>query len=80
MFDSTFQLYFARDSAITFCSVEATCVRTASISMGTLCLKNERSEGNSPYTKASGTTPSGQSVSLHALTARLSRNSFLSLG
>ena len=73
-------LDFAWDSPITLSAVGAYYVRSDSVVLGTLSPRNERREGNSPNTSAAGTTPSDPSVSLHALTAKLSRNSFFSLG
>ena len=64
-----FNLDFPRDSALTLHAVRAVCARSASVPLGTLDPKNERSEGNSPNTSAEGTTPSGPTVSLHALMA-----------
>ena len=53
---------------------------SASVALVILGPMNERSEGNSPNMSAKGTTPSRPSVSLRALTAMLSRDSFFSLG
>ena len=75
-----FNLDLAWDSAITLRVARAACARSASVSLGTLGPRNERSEGNSPNTSAEGTTPSDPSVSFYALTAKLSRNSLFSLG
>ena len=75
-----FNLDFAWDSAITLRSVKAACSRSDSVAQGTLGPRNERNEGNSQNTSADGTTPSGPSVSLDALTAKLTRKSILSLG
>ena len=71
-----FNLDFAWESSITLRAVRAPCARSASLALGILCPRNERSEGNSPNTSAEGTSPSSTGVSLHALTAKLSRNSF----
>ena len=75
-----FNLDFAWASAINLRAVRAACARLASVVLGTLGLRNERYEGSSPNTRTEGTTPLGPSVSLHALTAKLSKNSFFSLG
>ena len=75
-----FNLDFAWASSITLRAVRASNYRSASVVQGTLGRRNEHSERNSPNTRAEGTTPLGQSVSLYALTAKLSRNSFFSLG
>ena len=64
-----FNLDFAWDSPITLRAVKAACARSASVVLGTLGPRNERSEGNSPNTSADSTTRSVPSVSLHALTA-----------
>ena len=74
-----FNLDFSWDSTITLRAVKAVCVRSASVALGTLGPSNESNEENYPKTSADATTPSGPSVSLHALTAQISINSFLSL-
>ena len=75
-----FNLDFAWVSAITLRAIRAACARSASVALSTLGPRSERSKENSPNTCAEGTTSSGPSASLHALTAKLSTNSFLSLG
>ena len=60
-----FNLDFAWASAIILRAVRAAFAPSASV---VLCPRNERREGNSPNTSAEGTTPSGPTVSLHALT------------
>ena len=75
-----FNLDFAWASAIALCAVITACARSASVALGTLGPRNERSEGNFPNTNAEGTNSSGPGLSLHALTAKLSRNSFFNLG
>ena len=67
-------------SAMTLRAERAACAHSASVVRGILCPRKDRSEGNSPNRSAENTTPSGPSVSLQALTARLSRNFFYSLG
>ena len=52
----------------------------AKLARGTLGPRIERREENSPKTNADDTTPSGPYVSLQALTAKPSRNSFFSSG
>ena len=68
-----FNLEFSWDSAITLHIVKAVCACSATGTLGTLGPSNERSEGNSPNTNADGATASSPSVSLHALTAELSK-------
>ena len=57
-------------------AVRVVCARSANVALGTLSLRNECSEGNYPKTSAEGTTLSGPSVSLHALTDKFSKSSF----
>ena len=75
-----FNLDFAWASAIILCVAGVACACSTSIVLGTWGPRNERSEGNSPKMSSEGTTPSGPSVSLHALTPKHSRNSFFNLG
>ena len=56
------------------------CARLADVSRGALGPRSERSEGSFLDTSAGGSNPSGLRVLLHALTAKLSINSFFSLG
>ena len=67
-------LDFAWASAITLRAVRYAFVRSASIALDTLGSRNEHREGNSMYTSAEDTNPSGPSVSLHALKDKLCRN------
>ena len=72
---ASFNPDFAWDSAMALRAVSTACARSASVTLSTLGPCNERTEESSPDTRAEGTTPSDPSVSLHALTAKLGRNS-----
>ena len=78
--NSHFSLDCACASAMTLHAFSAVSARTASVARGFLGLRKDRTEGNSPNRRAEGTISSGLSVSLQGLTARLSKNSFFSLG
>ena len=67
-------------SAIALRAVRAACDRSASVALDNLGPRNERSERNSLNTRTDGTTLSDPGVSLHALTAKPSRNFFFGLG
>ena len=69
-----FKLDFAWTSAITLRAVVTACARSTSIVLGILGSTNQLSEGNSPNMSAVASYPPGPSISLHALTAMLSRN------
>ena len=58
-----FNFDFSWASAITLRAVREACARSASVVLGTLGPRNERSGRNSPNTSAEGMTPSGSSVS-----------------
>ena len=75
-----FSLDWACASATTLRAEMAVCARSANIAREILGPRKYQSEGKSPGTNAEGATPSGQRASLQALTARLSKNSFFSLG
>ena len=65
-------------SSMAFPAVRAARAHSAKVPLGILGISEERDEGNPPSIKAEGTMLSGLSVSLQAITARPSRNSFLS--
>ena len=80
MFKCSFEPGLCLSFRYDLCAERAACVLSAKIARGTLGPRKERSEGNSPYTYADGTTPSGPNALLQAFTAKLRKNSFFDLG
>ena len=73
-----FNLDFSWASAISLPAARTGYARSSFVPLGTLGTSNELSEGNAPNMRSERTTHSGPSVSLYALTAKLSRSSFFS--
>ena len=73
-------LDFAWDSVINFLRIRMTCARSTNVALGILGPINEHSEENHPNTSEDSLVTSDPSVSLHALTVKLSRNSLFNLG
>ena len=71
---------FSWVSAIILREVRVTFAPSAYVVLGNFGSRNERSEQKTPNTSAEGTAPSGSSILLHALTSKLSRSYFFSLG
>ena len=64
-----FKLHFSWTSAITFRVVQAVCVHSAHVDLGSIGSRNEGFERHSLNTIGKGTTLTGLNLSLHAFTA-----------
>ena len=76
MFDFMFKLDFAYASGMTSRAIRASCARIYNVAIGNSDQRSKRSEGNSRMTSVEGTNFRGQSILMHALTAKISRNYF----
>ena len=72
-----FNIDSAWASVMTLRAVRAAGARSDSVGLGIFGPRDERCEHYYPNAGAEGMTPSGPSVSLHALTVTLTKNLFL---